>query len=196
MATVIWGAEVLLGLLFSVIVAWVGFRRYRQAESRAGKILSAGSIAGGLLGVIGFTLLISAAGVAIYAPDCAPTSTLEYCEQRTARIRTLLVYGIFPVVLLVGVPLLVDSLAKRSFRDEKKTSKELRTLANKQDADLEISKRLEDKIDEIGEQSAQDRADLNASEDAKATRRKTLEDKQDEDLNISRRLDKDRRSDG
>ena len=122
-AAYIWLAEMCIGLAASVLIIWIGVGRFRRAKTSAGKVLAAGSIAGGVLGFIGLGILASAAVISIKLPTCAPPATAEYCEWRTGLLRSLLVYGIGPVIVLVWLPLVVDWLATRRIARQRSLDK-------------------------------------------------------------------------
>ncbi len=118
-----WLAEMCVGLTASVIIIVVSLRRRRRATTPAGRVLATGSLIGGILGLIGLGVLASAAVVSFYLPTCAPPATAEYCAFRTGLLRSLLVYGIFPVILLVCLPLVVDRIATRRIARQKRLDK-------------------------------------------------------------------------
>lgn len=123
-AAYIWLAEMCVGLAASVLIIWIGIGRFRRAATPAGRALAAGSVAGGVLGLIGLGILASVALISIKMPTCAPPATIEYCEWRTGLLRSLLVYGIGPVIGLVWLPLIVDWIATRRIAKQKQARKE------------------------------------------------------------------------
>ena len=122
-SALVWGAEAIIALCFSIYQIWLGLKQHRRAENPVEKVWARGPFLSGILGFMGFAFFLSAALTAMALPMPPPPGSAEgYAEQRSFLVRSELIMGFFFIVLLVGVPAYTERAVKRAIGREAKNS--------------------------------------------------------------------------